>query len=72
MFKRERAVGGSCEGCFFYISSREKGEGLCSKPAIPDRVDLDCVDHDVANPNQFVYYIFKESCNEKQNETMAP
>ena len=72
MLKREIAAGGSCEGCFFYLSNPKKGEIRCRKYATLDYEDIDCVDYDVLNPNQLVYYIFKESCNEEQNETMAP
>ena len=72
MLKREIAAGGSCEGCFFYLGISRKGVLYCSKSAIPAYKDIDCVDYDVLDPNQLVCYIFKESCNEEQNETMAP
>ena len=72
MLKRVIAAGGSCEGCFFYLGNSRKGAIHCSKSAIPAYEDIDCVEYDTVNPTQLVHYIFKESCNEEQNETMAP
>lgn len=70
--KRVKAAVSDCEGCFFYRSNAKKGEDLCSKYVTPDYAHIDCVEDEVADPNQFGYYIFKEIHNEEQNETMAP
>jgi len=64
MLKRKRAASGSCEGCFFYLSDFKKGESPCSKPVRPTYAGIDCVVYDVADPNQFVYYIFVEDNND--------
>lgn len=70
MIKREKVPTCACEGCFFYLSRPKKGELNCSKYASPTHEHIDCVGYGVAD--RFVYYIFKEIRNEKQNETMAP
>jgi len=72
MLERERSVVGSCEGCFFYLSNPKKGEFRCKRSATLDSEDINCVEYDAVDPYQLVYYIFKESSDEKQDETMAP
>ena len=65
MIKRTLATEVTCEGCFFRDSAPlVSGSGHCNKAPGDLCVELD-------KSNQLVYYIFKESCNEEQNETMA-
>ena len=61
----------TCSGCYFHIEGKTKGFA-CKQELSKEHTKLACVEYDVANPTQLVYYIFKESCNEEQNETMAP
>ena len=62
---------GSCSGCYFHMEERVGGL-VCKQALLREHAPLVCVDFDEVNPSQFIHYIFKESCNEKQNETMAP
>jgi hypothetical protein len=68
--QRVVSKGGSCSGCYFHIEERVGGL-VCKQALLRGHATLDCVDFDEVNPSQLVHYIFKESCNEKQNEAMA-
>ena len=69
--QRVVSKGVSCSGCCFHMEEKTGGF-ICKQLLLKGHVVLDCADFDAVNPTRLVFYIFKESCDEKQNETMAP